>query len=99
MSEKTSIESRFDIQARWRPVIESAGLDSPSHTPENSFMLAGAILHDPVVAKMRMREEFQITDPENPAAFATNWSLLFDKMGPGGRAALKERVRKAHGIQ
>jgi len=90
-------QSRFETQARWRPVVESAGLDSPSHTPENTFMLAGAILHDPVVAKTRTREEFQIPDPENPAASATNWSLLFERLGPGGRMALKDRIVKAHG--
>lgn len=96
--ETTYTQSRFEIQARWRPMVEASGLDSPAHTPENTYRLSGAIIHDPVVASMRMRPEFQLPDPEYPAAFSTNWTKLFESMGPNGRAALKGRIQKAHGV-
>jgi hypothetical protein len=57
-------------------------------------MLAGAIMHDPVVSSMRMRPEFQTG---SATAFETNWSLLFEKLGPGGRMALKDRIVAGHG--
>ena len=92
----SALQVRFDIQARWRPVTAAAGLDSPSHTPENTLMLAGALIHDPVIVKMRLRSEFQIRET-GTCAVETNWRLLFEKLGPGGRAALKDRIVKAHG--
>jgi len=90
----SALQVRFDIQAKWRPVVAAAGLDSEAHSPENTFALAGAILHDPVVASMRVRPEFQVG---HGAAFETIWSLLFEKLGHGGRMALRERIAKAHG--
>ena len=91
----SALQVRFEIQARWRHVVSAAGLDSELHMPEHTLMLAGAIQHDAVVAKMRMKPEFQIREKDT-AAFETNWQLLFEKLGPGGRLALKERIIKAH---
>lgn len=91
----SALEVRFEIQARWRDVVALAGLDDAMHKPENTLMLAGAILHDATVTKMRMKPEFQIAQG---AAFDTNWTKLFDAMGPGGRAALKQRIQKAHAL-
>jgi hypothetical protein len=90
----SALEVRFEIQARWRDVVAAAGLDDAMHTPENTLMLAGAILHDAVITSLRMKPEFQI---RQGAAFDTNWTKLFAAMGPNGRLALKDRIAKAHG--
>lgn len=93
----SALQVRFEMQARWRPVVEAAGLDSPAHSPENTLMLAGALLHDPVLTSMRLLPEFEIREM-GTCAVETNWRLLFEKLGPGGRAALRDRIVRAHGI-
>jgi hypothetical protein len=93
----SALQIRFEMQAGWRDVVAAAGLDSPQHMPEHTYALVSAILHDPVVAKMRLRPEFEIREM-GTCAVETNWRLLFEKLAPGGRAALKDRIAKAHGI-
>jgi hypothetical protein len=87
------LENRRAIQSRWRPVVLAFGMDEPSHKPEETFLLASAIMGDRVVDQLAMRPEFQIPDAEFPCAVEPDWAKIGTALGPAGRASLAERIR------
>jgi hypothetical protein len=60
-------EHEQEIGARWRPLVEAAGLYDRAHKPANIFMLAGAIMADEIVrqryaAQPGQNNRFSITE-------------------------------------
>jgi hypothetical protein len=41
----------LEIQARWRPLVQAAGLDSHLHQPDHTYLLATAIMKDTIVQR------------------------------------------------
>jgi hypothetical protein len=91
MDQIADAERRQGFVDRWSPMCEAAGfLDgSVEFTPEDLVLLAGAIMHDKEVARLRMLPEYQIRDG---IVFETKWEELLESLGDDGRAALRSRI-------
>jgi hypothetical protein len=68
---------RASLIREWLPVVVGAGIDANLMTPETLFFIAGRVMRDREVERLRMQPEFMVTDPEFPAAFETDWDKLF----------------------
>jgi hypothetical protein len=93
------LQHQLDVINRWQPILEGAGLWSPTYDAFNCLLLAGVIMDDREVGRLRSLPDFQIVDDpvDAPCAFTTNWPALFKAMGPAGRAEFRERIRNRHG--
>jgi hypothetical protein len=94
-------EHQLDVISRWQPILESAGLWSPTYDALNILILAGVVMADAEVSRLVSQPEFKIVDDpvDAPCAFRTDWSALFKAMGPAGRAELRERIKNKHGCK
>jgi hypothetical protein len=87
----------YIIESR-KPMLEAAGLWSETYDAMQAFILAGEVMDDPGVGRLRSLPDFKIIDDpiDAPCAFRTDWPALFKAMGPRGRAELSARIKNRH---
>jgi hypothetical protein len=64
-------------------LLEAAELYDPTMMPGNIYMLATAVMHDPVVKERKWSMKWTKSDQENPAAFNTDYVGILRAMTPG----------------
>lgn len=91
-------EHQVEIVRHWLPIVHAAGMASPEHTPQNTFMLAGAIMQDEIV-QTRHLEKMRAWRPTGEQVFAPSHDFYLEVLGRmtnAERAALKNRIIARH---
>jgi hypothetical protein len=86
-------QSQMEISARWKPLVEAAGMFSSALKPGNIFMLATEIRRDSVVqARVRSGKWDYKPMPQYPAMVSTDYIALLEEMSGPEKDALSARI-------
>ena len=84
-----TFEHQCGIVSKYVPWLEAAGLYSQKLMPANVYMLATAIMNDPVV---KQRQMSFASFHQNSCAHGTDYAALLRAMTAAERCELKERI-------
>lgn len=90
------MKDHTEIIDRWYPIVAAAGLYHPAMDANNLFMLAAAIMKDPIVLE-RVGAHMKTFQPTDEQLVCENvHEEVLNAMNPADKGELKKRIYALH---